>query len=149
MYITQAVATAPGTGGVSQADFDALLARVVTLEAFHMSVGTHTRYFGWKTTRNIVTADLDATLARVNSSTSNVGEWPATAVAAYPWVAVPMDAGEPTQLFRPPNPVNQISGFPRQTGTVDDGGGVPHIVLVSQAQLTISTNTRPVTLGYG
>ena len=106
------------------------------------------RYFGWKATDTIVTADLDETLARVNSDTDDENEWPANGEAAYFFVAVPESLGEPTELFRDPNPINQISQFGRQAGTVDDGGGVAHIVIVSNSQFTISTVARPVRVGY-
>ena len=106
------------------------------------------RYFGWKTTNVIATADLDATLARVNSDTDDENEWPANADAAYFWVAVPESLGEPTELYRDPNPINQISQFTRQAGTIDDAGGVAHIVIVSNNEFTVSTTARPVRVGY-
>ena len=132
----------------TQAEFDALLARVATLEG-GMPTPTDLVYFGWKATNVITTADLDATLARVNSDSDFENEWPANNVNAYVFVAVRQADGEPTELYRGGNPVNQIGLFDRQAGTIDDAGGNAHIAIVSQNQFTISAAARPVRVGFG
>ena len=132
--------------GVSQTIFDALEGRVETLEGYHAQPGDHPRYFGWSVDRDIETADF----AAANTSQTDTGTWPATAINAYPWVAVPEDQGAPTQLFRGANPINQIQFFDRRpAGTVDDVMNDAYIVIVSQSQLTASVDERPVRIGHG
>ena len=131
-----------------QADFDALVARVAALEGAPPTP-TSLVYFGWKPTNAIVTADLDNTLARVNSDSDFENEWPANDVNAYMFVAVRQADGEPSELYRSGNPVNQIGLFDRQAGTIDDAGGNAHIVIVSQNQLNISADARGVRVGFG
>lgn len=106
-------------------------------------------FFGWSTSQTITTADLNDTLSRVNSDTTDFeNEWPPNDVNAYFFVAVRESDGEPTELYRPPNPVNQINFYSRQAGTVDDGNGDAHIVIVSNNQFAVSTNARPVRVGF-
>ena len=110
--------------------------------------GMHLRYFGWKTAQAIVTADLDDTLARTNSSTSDEGQYPANNVQAYRWFAVPESEGEPTEHYLPPNPLNTIIGFSRQAGTIDDGDGEAHIVMVASAETLITATPTNVRIGH-
>ena len=104
--------------------------------------GAHTRYFGIKegNSRVIVTSDF----ADANTSTDNEGTFPANAALGYGWIAVPEDQGEPSEVYYPPNPINQIAGLDRQAGTVNDSNGDPHIVLVRQTRYPISTGERDV-----
>ena len=132
----------------TQAQFDALVARVVSLEG-GMPTPTDLVYFGWKATNAIDTADLDNTLARVNSDSDFENEWPANGVNAYMFVAVRQADGEPTELYRDANPINQIAAFNRQAGTIDDAGGNAHIVIVSRNQFIVSADARPVRIGFG
>ena len=124
------------SGLTTDADFDALVARVTALEGG--SVGAHTRYFGMSVDTVIATADF----AAANDSDTNEGAFPANMANAYPWFAVPESDGEPSGFFFTPNPVNQISGFTRQTGTVDDDNADPHIVFVSNAQVPPRNSER-------
>ena len=83
----------------TQIEFDALLARVAALEG-GTPTPTSLVYFGWKPTNIIDTADLDNTLARVNSDSDLENEWPANDVIAYVFIAVRQADGEPTELYR-------------------------------------------------
>ena len=132
----------------TRAEFDALTARVTALEG-GSPPATDLVYFGWKPTNVIGAADLDNTLARVNSDADFENAWPPNDVNAYMFVAVRQADGEPTELYRDPNPINQIGAFDRQAGTVDDAGGNAHIVIVSQSMFVISVNARPVRVDFG
>ena len=132
----------------TQAEFDTLIARVAALEGAPPAA-TDLVYFGWKPTNVIDTADLDNTLARVNSDSDFENEWPANDVNAYMFVAVRQADGKPTELYRGGNPVNQIALFDRQAGTIDDAGGNAHIIIVSQNQFVVSADARPVQVGFG
>ena len=79
------------------------------------------RYFGWKATDTIVTADLDATLARVNSDTDDENEWPANGEVAYFFVAIPENPGRAYGAFprpqsdQPDLPVREAGGDRRRS----------------------------------
>ena len=110
--------------------------------------GMHLRYFGWKAMGAIVTADLDDSLARTNSSMTDTGEYPANNVQATRWFAVPESEGQPTEHYLPPNPLITIIGFNRQAGTIDDANGEAHIVMVAAAQTPITANPTDVRIGH-
>ena len=114
-------------------------------EALGGSPGDHDRYFGWAGDREIDAGDFAA--STTNSSSTDEGEWQATATNAYPWFAVPEDVGFPTGLYRASNPINQIVFFPEQAATVTYNE-VAYVIGVSQSMLTASTSTRPVRLEH-
>ena len=58
-------------------------------------VSTHVRYFGWKSSRVIDTADL----ASFGTATSDRGRLPAETGAAYVVFVVPADIGYPSRLY--------------------------------------------------
>lgn len=118
------------------------------IEAILADVAVATTYFGWSSQEAIVTADLDASLDRVNADAGDYeNEWPPNDQPAWFFVAVPEAAGQPTELYRG-GAHNQIGYFPRQAGTVADAGGVAHIVLVSEYQFQASALPRPVSIGF-
>ena len=106
----------------------------------------HTRYFGIKQSASRVIATAD--FADANTSETDEGAFPANTANGYPWFAVPEDQGQPTEFYRPPNPVNQIVNYDRQVGTSNDDNGDAHIVMVGQTQLPISITERNARIGY-
>ena len=132
----------------TQAALNALTARVTALEG-GAPPATDLVYFGWKPTNVIDTADLDATLARVNSDSDFENAWPPNDVNAYMFIAVRQADGEPTELYRAGNPINQIGLFDRQAGVIDDAGGNAHIIIVSQNQFVVLAAARQVQVGFG
>ena len=108
--------------------------KVYTFPGGTVDPGDHTRYFGWKASGAIVTADF----TDAETSTTDEGMLPARTMLqgnALVWVAEPEAQGEPTEIYLDgldPN-ANQIGIFDRQAGTVNDDNGDPHIVMITTA----------------
>ena len=94
-------------------------------------VSTHVRYFGWKATRVIDTADL----ASFGTATSDRSRLPAQSGSEYVVFVVPADIGYPSQVHLAGSAQDVLPTFDRQTGTISDTNGVAHIVGVSQRRL--------------
>ena len=108
-------------------------------------MSTHVRYFGWKASRVIDTADL----ASFATSTSDRGQLPTETGTAYVVFAVPADIGYPSRLYLAGSAQDLLPTFDRQAGTIDDLNGVAHIVGVSQRQLLgAAYGGNPIELGY-
>ena len=113
----------------NNADFAALLARVVALEGGET---TGTIWFGWSGDRVIDGTDF----ANFNSVENMLeGTLPNTAADAYVVVAVPETDGLPDGIFIAEG-ANSFDGFTRQAGTIDDPDGTATIVLVSNNTLS-------------
>ena len=77
-------------------------------------VSTHVRYFGWKATRVINTADL----ASFGTATSDRSRLPAQSGSEYVVFVVPADIGYPSQLHLAGSAQDVLPTFDRQTGTI-------------------------------
>ena len=104
----------------------------------------HTRYFGWSDKRLIETAEFSF----ASTSESNEGLLPQRATDGYIWFAVPEAAGYPATLHLNAGPIDQLSVFVRQAGTVDDLNGDPQIVGVSFNIQTAALSGEEIELGY-
>ena len=108
-------------------------------------VSTHVRYFGWKASRVIDTADL----ASLATSTSDRGQLPTETGAAYIVFVVPADIGYPSRLNLAGSAQDLLPTFDRQSGTIDDTNGVAHLVGVSQRQqLGVAYGGKSIELVY-
>lgn len=104
-----------------------------------------TRYFGMSLDETIVPADF----ANANAVHGDTGTFPANPTdARYPWVAVALARGEPTEFYRPPNPYNQRSALVRQAGAVHDPNGDAYIVMVQHSLSPPRATERPVRIGF-
>ena len=126
-----------------QALIDGLTTRVEALEGGG-TPAMHTRYFGMSVDQTIETSDL----ATANTSTTDEGAFPANSVNSYMYIGVPESVGEPTGIYFPPNPTNQVHTFTRQAGTIMDSNSDPHIILYSNAQVPVSTTERAVRIEH-
>ena len=104
----------------------------------------HGRFFGWSDDRLIEEVDFSGAA----TSDSNVGTLPQRATNGFIWFAVPAAAGYPTSLFINSGPLNQISVFVQQTGTVDDENGQPHFVGVSFDLQSSVLSEQAIEVGY-
>ena len=110
--------------GITQAQYDALVARVAALEG---GGGTppsmHTRYFGWSLDRVIETSDL----LTANTSQTDEGVFPDTTVLMYAYYVVPEAIGHPDEIYLGDNSVDQSGIFGQLAGTIDDPLGEAHV----------------------
>ena len=104
----------------------------------------HTRYFGWSDKRVIETTEF----AGASTASSNEGLLPQRATDGYIWFAVPEAAGYPATLHLNNGPIDQLSVFVRQAGTVDDANGDPHIVGVSFDIQSAGLSNEEIEIGY-
>ena len=126
-----------------QAALTLLTARVAILEGYHVHVGDHTRYFGWSDDRVIETADLTAAA----ESDDNSGVLPARTANGYLFFAVPENIGFPASVSINNGP-NQIAAFEELADTVDDDGGVAHLIGVTRRLQGPAVAGDPIELGY-
>ena len=124
-------------------------------EAIHDAIDTssvapvvpdHDRFFGWKATRVIATADLDASLAAVNSSQNDSGEFVANDDSMYPFFGIPDSVDDPNQVLVDAR--DQIRAFEKLAATVDDANGVAYAVWVGRRQWAARVDVRPIELIY-
>ena len=104
----------------------------------------HARFFGWSDDRLIEAADFSGAA----TSDSNVGILPGRSTNGYIWFAVPVAAGYPASLHINSGPLNQLSVFVEQVGTVDDSNGQPHFVGVSFDIQSFVLADEQIELGY-
>ena len=105
----------------------------------------HTRYLGWSADKIIETSDF----AAAEESEDNTMVLPATDANAYIWFAVPEAVGWPLKVFVGTNSRrNQITGFTRQAGTVNDSNGNPHIVGVQNRKAPSAFAGQEITLEF-
>ena len=112
---------------------------------------THTRYVGWSSDSTIETADLDASLARVASFTTDELTIPSESTNGYLFFAVPSSPGYPDQAFFDGNTHDILGGFAQQSGTINDSNGDAHVVGVTtstQSAAILGTGSRTLTLDY-
>ena len=111
-------------------DVDTSTPGQITISYAPPHVHTDTRYFGWSADQTIETSDFSS----AEEATDNVGMVPARSGGLqYIYAAVPESAGEPADFLIGNNAVFGTP-FTRQTGTVDDANGEPHIVIVTNSR---------------
>ena len=134
----------PGVSIVTQAEWDALRARVATLEGYHRQpTAMEMYYFGWSDDRLIDTSDF----ANFAESMTFEGDLPSRNTDGYIVAAVPEPEGVPTEIYIAGG-ANSIDGYTRQAGTVNDANGDPHIVLVSNDLIPSLFAGSDIRLGF-
>ena len=117
----------------------------VTLDLAVPSALTHLRYFGWSDDNAITQAEMLAG----NTSQTDEGTLPARVSNGYPFFAVPQDVGFPTELYIGANSRNAIAPtVVQQAGTIDDGGGEPHLIGVWRRLQVPALGGTTIRLGY-
>ena len=122
---------------------NALIARVVALEADEGQPVSHSLYAGWSDDRVIAADDLVTA-----SDADDISiEIPARVGAGYLFIATLATNGMPSSLTIDGGR-NQIGAFPPQAGTVDDPASVAHLVFISSRQQAPAIAGLTLTIDY-